>query len=134
MQVGNEPKLDEKEKVSCMSAQIESADLPERFQQDNRDPEGILKELDLSGIDDWDPQIQQEPRDLCVYACIFFQNDLDLGKTSIVKHSIKVNDPTPFKECYQCIPLGMYDEVKAHIQEMLDMGGVHLLIVHGLVL
>ena len=29
MQVGNEPKLDEKEKVSCMSAQIESAELPE---------------------------------------------------------------------------------------------------------
>ena len=32
MQVGNEPKLDEKEKVSCMLAQIESADLAERFQ------------------------------------------------------------------------------------------------------
>ena len=59
-QVGNEPKLDEKEKVSCMSAQIESADLPERFQQGSRDPEGILQKLDLSGIDDWDPQIQQE--------------------------------------------------------------------------
>ena len=28
-QEGNEPKLDEKEKVSCMSAQIESAHLPE---------------------------------------------------------------------------------------------------------
>ena len=28
-QVGNEPKLDEKEKVSCISAQIEYADLPE---------------------------------------------------------------------------------------------------------
>ena len=101
MQVGNELILDEKEKVSCMSAQVESADLPERFQQDNRDPEGILQELDLSGIDDWDPQIQEEAWDLISeYACIFSQNDLDLGKTSIVKHSIKVNDPKPFKECY----------------------------------
>ena len=52
------------------------------------------------------------------------KNDLDLGKTSIVKHSIKVNDPTPFKECYQCIPPGMYNEVKAHIQEMLDVGAI----------
>ena len=28
------------------------------------------------------------------------KNDLDLGKTSIVKHSININDPTPFKEHY----------------------------------
>ena len=60
MQVGNETKLDEKEKVSCMSAQVESADLPERFQQGSRDPEGILQKLDFSGIDDLDPKIQQE--------------------------------------------------------------------------
>ena len=53
-------KLDEKEKVSCMSVQVESADLPERFQQGSGDPGGILQRLDLSRIDDWDPQIQQE--------------------------------------------------------------------------
>ena len=125
MLVGNEPKLDEKEKVSCMSAQIESADLPERFQQGSRDPEGILQKVDLSWIADWDPQIQQEAQDLIhEYACIFSQNDLDLGKTSIVKHSIKVIDPTPFKECYWCIPPGMYDEVKSHTNEMLDVGTI----------
>ena len=60
MQVGNEPDLDEKEKVPFMSAQVESADLPERFQQESRDPEGILQKLDLSRIDEWEPQIQQE--------------------------------------------------------------------------
>ena len=55
-----------------MLAQIESTDLPERFQQGSRDPEGILQKLDLSRIDDWDPQIQQEARDLiCEYAYIF---------------------------------------------------------------
>ena len=69
--------------------------------------------------------MQQEAQDLIwQYACIFSQNDLDLGKTSIVKHSIKVNDPTPFKEQYRCIPPGMYDEVKVHIQEMLDAGAI----------
>ena len=79
----------------------------------------------MSGIDDWDPQIQQEAQYLiCEYACIFSQNDLDLGKTSIVKHSIKVNDPTQFKECYQCITPGIYDEVKTHIQDMLDVGAI----------
>ena len=56
---------------------------------------------------------------------VFSQNDLDLGKTPIIKHSIKLTDPTLFKECYRCIPPGIYNEVKAHIQEMLDIGAIH---------
>ena len=93
--------LDVRERVSCMSAQVGCAEIPRRFQQGSGDPEGILQKLDLSGIDEWEPQLQQETRDLIYeYTCIFSQNDLDLGKTSVVKHSIKVNDPTPFKECY----------------------------------
>ena len=40
------------------------------------------------------------------------------------KHSIKLTDPTPFKECYRCIPPGMHDEVKTHIKEMLDVGAI----------
>ena len=61
---------------------------------------------------------------MCEHACIFSQNDLHLGKTSFVKHSIKLNDTTPFKEHYWCIPPGMYNEVKTHIQEMLDVGAI----------
>ena len=125
MQVGNEPKLDDKEKAQCMSAQVESSNWSAGFQQGSIDPEDILQKLDLSRIDDLDPQMQQEAQDLiCESACIFSQNGLDLGKTSIVKHSIKLNDPKPFKEHYHCIPPGMYDEVKAHIQEMLDVGAM----------
>ena len=68
-----------------MSAQVESAHLPRRFQQGSRDPEGILQKLDLSGFDESEPQLQQEAQDLIhEYACIFSQNDLDLGKTSVV--------------------------------------------------
>ena len=58
------------------------------------------------------------------FACIFSQDDLDLGRTSIVKHSIKVNNSVPFKEQYWCILPGMYEEVKAHIQEMLNVGAI----------
>ena len=72
---------------------------------------------------DWDSTVQWEAHNLIhKYACTFLQNDLDLGKTLIVKHSIKLTDPTPFKECYRCILPGMYEEVKTHIQEMLDVG------------
>ena len=62
---------------------------------------------------------------ICEYACIFSQNDLDLGKTSIVKHLIKLPDPMSFKEHFRCIPPRMYEEVKAHIQVVLDIGAIH---------
>ena len=61
---------------------------------------------------------------ICDYGCILSQDDLDLGKTTTVEHFIKLTDPMPFKECYQHIPPGMYDEVKMHIQEMLDVGAI----------
>ena len=53
----------------------------------------------------------------------FTKNDLDMGITNLVKH-IKLADPLPFKEAYRRIPPQMYDEVKAHIQEMLDLGAI----------
>ena len=43
-----------------MSAEIESTELPEKFQQRSGDPEDILQKLNLSRIDEWKPQIQQE--------------------------------------------------------------------------
>ena len=54
----------------------------------------------------------------------FSQDDLDVGRTSIVKHSIKVNDSVLFKEWYRHIPPGMYEDVKVHIQEMLDVDAI----------
>ena len=54
----------------------------------------------------------------------FSKNDLDMGRTNLVKHHIKLTDPIPFKEAYRRIPPQMYDEVKAHIQEMLDLGAI----------
>ena len=38
--------------------------------------------VNLSGTADWDPAEQWDTHNLiCKYACIFSQNDLDLGKT-----------------------------------------------------
>ena len=108
-----------------MSAQVKSTDILGEAPYESRDPKDMLQKLNLSGMEEWEPQLQQDTQDLiCKFACIFSQNDLDLGKTSIVKHSLKINDPVPFKEWYRCIPPGMYDEVKAHIQEMLDVGAI----------
>ena len=118
------PSDEEDKKIQCKSAQVDLSN--SKLKQVKVDPEEILQKVDSSGITDWDLAEQWETHNLiCEYACIFSRNDIDLGKTSIVKHVIRLTASTPFKECYQHFPLGMYEEVKAHTQEMLDTGAIH---------
>ena len=113
------------ERSSSMSAQVESTDIVGETPDVRNDLKDILQKFNLSGMEEWEPQLQQATGDLIhEFACIFSQDDLDLEKTSIVKHSIKVIDPVPFKEQYRHIPPRMYDEVKVHIQGMLDVGAI----------
>ena len=42
----------------------------------------------------------------------------------MVKHEIKLNDYTPFKERYRQILPHQYEEVKKHLKEMLEIGAV----------
>ena len=51
-------------------------------------------------------------------------SDLDLGNTALVKHKIQLTDQMPFKGHYQWIPPHMYDNMRAHIQEMLDISAI----------
>ena len=51
---------------------------------------------------------------------IFSMNDTDLGRTNLVQHRINLHDPVPFKEKHRRIPPHLYDEVRQHIQDMLD--------------
>ena len=49
---------------------------------------------------------------------------MELGKTSLVKHAIKLNDHQPFKERYRRIPPHQFEEVRKHLQEMEDIGAI----------
>ena len=60
MEVGDEPKLDDKEKVECMWAHVKSSDFSAGYQQGSIDPEDVLQKLGLSGIDDWNPQCNKK--------------------------------------------------------------------------
>ena len=51
-------------------------------------------------------------------------SDMDLDKTSLVKHSIKLTDNTPFKEKYLWILTRMYEEEREHLKEMLGIGAI----------
>ena len=59
----------------------------------------LFTTLDLSGLDTWDPSLEEETRSLIKeYAHIFSMGDMDLGKTSVIKHNIKVTDPIRFRD------------------------------------
>ena len=103
-------------------------DQSSKSQQDPTRGEGgswVLDQLNLEGLNSWTREQQQLARDLLVdSASVFAKTDLDLGKCSIIKHAIKITDPQPFKEHYRRIPPHLYEEVKAHLQEMVEVGAI----------
>ena len=60
----------------------------------------------------------------CDYSEFFSKNDLDLGKGNILKHKITLTDHQPFKERYRRIPPHLFEEVKQHLQEMVEVGAI----------
>ena len=98
--------------------QVHTLPTPERLDK-------ILEKLEVSGAQVWTDQERQEIRDLLTeYHDLFTLDDLELGKTSLVKHSIKLTNDTPFKEKYQRIPPHQYEEVKKHLKEMMEIGAI----------
>ena len=82
--------------------------------------------MNLDGIESWSEEQQQSVRDLLMeYQHNFAMNLSKLVKTSLVKHGIKLDDSTPFKEHYQRISLHQYEEVKKPLQEMMEIGAIH---------
>ena len=62
----------------------------------------LFTKLDLSGFQDWPEDLQQKVNDLMIeYQHLFALNDLELGKTSKVKHEIKLSNLVPFKDRYR---------------------------------
>ncbi len=55
---------------------------------------------------------------------IFSKGPTDLGHTDLVQHEIELSNPTPFKDPYRRIPPALYEEVREHLKEMLEMGAI----------
>ena len=63
--------------------------------------EELLDKIDLTGLGKWSQNEHKEALELITeYAGIFAMSNMDLGRTSLVKHSIRPTDNTPFKEPY----------------------------------
>ena len=81
--------------------------------------------MDLTGLEEWPEELQVKTKGMLKRnASIFSKRDLDMGRTNLVKHNIVLIDPIPFKEKYRTIPPQFFSEVKAHFQEMLDLGAI----------
>ena len=61
---------------------------------------------------------------LVEYHNIFALEDGEMGCTKAAEHKIEVTNPGPFKERPRNIPSGLLDEVKEHLDHMLDMGAI----------
>ena len=87
----------------------------------------LLTKLEFKGPESvgWTETDQQEAlKFLTDYGVVFAKDDMDLGKTSLVRHQINLTDYRPFKERYRRIPPHQYEEVRKHLQEMLDIGAI----------
>ena len=85
----------------------------------------LFSNIDLSGTNNWDPKHIKQTRELFKdYAHIFALESLNMGHTPVVKHKIKLDNYTPFKERYCRIPLNLFDEVRNHLKEMLEVGAI----------
>ena len=87
--------------------------------------EKLFSKLDLSGMDDWSPIERENMKKVFEdYHHLFALEDLELGRTDLVKHVIKLDDPKPFRERYRWIPPHQYEEVKKHLREMVEIGAI----------
>ena len=85
----------------------------------------VFSEINLTGAKDWDPELIEETRRLFrEYAHIFALESLDMGHTSMVKHKIRLDNYTVFKERYRRIPPNLFDEVKNHLKEMIEVEAI----------
>ena len=82
----------------------------------------LFKKLELSGLESWTEENKERALNLLAeYHDIFALEDGEMGCTEATEHKIKVTDLKPFKERPRNIPSGLLEEVKDHLDHMLDV-------------
>ena len=80
----------------------------------------------LDGLKDWPPEVATNAHQLLLeFHSVFSLEPNEMGCTDTTEHIIEVTNNEPFRERSQQIVLPMVDEVRQHIQEMLDGGAIH---------
>ena len=85
----------------------------------------MFKKLELSGLESWTEENKERALDLLAeYHDIFALKDGEIGRTEVTKHKIEVMDSKPFKERPRNITSGLLEEVKDHLDHMLNVGAI----------
>ena len=97
------PDMEEDIKTQNQSSKDVNANSNNSPEED--DGSWILDLIDLSGLENWPEQLQIEAKEMLKRnAKVFSKTDMDMGRTNLVKHHIKLTDPVPFKKAYKRIP------------------------------
>ena len=85
----------------------------------------LFEKLELSGLESWTEENQERAFNLLAkYHDIFTLEDGEMRCTEAAEHKIEVTDPKPFKERLRNIPSGLLEEVKDHLDHLLDVGAI----------
>ena len=85
----------------------------------------MFEKQELSGLESWTEENKEKVLNLLAeYHDIFALEDGEMGCTEGAEHKIKVTDPKPFNERPRNIPSGLLEEVKEHLDHMLDVGAI----------
>ena len=90
--------------VQCVNAvpQMLVSKSQSKDQQDREPIEIVLDKLDLGGLESVSSEQKESALALIEkYQHLFSTGSLDLGKTDLLKHKIKITDSSPFKERYR---------------------------------
>ena len=80
----------------------------------------LLSSFDFTDIDANTEQVQQLKHLLVNNSESFALNEHDLGFTKLVQHRIELTDDAPFRQRHRRIPPSMYQELKSHLQNLID--------------
>ena len=89
----------------------------------------LLEVLESNGgldeLKNWPSEVVARARRLLLeFHSVFCLEPNDMGCTDMTEHVIEVTNSEPFRERFRRIAPPMVDEVRQHIQEMLDGGAI----------
>ena len=81
----------------------------------------LQKDSGLDCVKEWPPELARKAVALLLeFHYVFCLEPNEIGCTDAMEHVIELMKDEPFKERFQCITPPLVDEVRQHIQEMLD--------------
>ena len=90
--------------------------------QNKADADDLFDKITIESKNLTATQIEQVKDLVREYEDVFSKADDDIGHYTGVSHKINLSDERPFKQRYRRIPPSMIDEVRAHLEELLEAG------------